>query len=458
MAKEIYQELGATGLEHWGGYVQEAYNAKLYWPSVQPLYSRLRRSDPEVVMARNIFQALASEVELKWDLQTDEPTSDDLKAQEFGTQVLEELDGGVEGFISDLINNVPFYGWGWWEILWGVRNPKWKAPDTDDDWRSSYDDGLIVPRRLAFRDSSSFMRWDMNDAGKVLGMVQQTDLGKQITLPVDKSLHITYGDSNNPEGLSPLEAVWRLERLMYGLEVVQGIGFEHAAGHLMVKVDGELTDKDKAAVRNLARALMSAQEGNYAVLPQKVTEAEIKDVTFQAAGSILEAIKYYGIRKLTVFAMQWAALSSMTDSGSYAAMQDSSTMFMMTYNNMIKGFVRQLDDQLGRRLFDINAGAFPNMTKRPRLVATEVEKIVNLDTLATFADAMSILYQLNDADQNAFRRKSGFLPDEYQQDEEGEAPEPAPVEDREVDEAVEQFSLFAKDNYPELYKRLQEDL
>lgn len=56
-----------------------------------------------------------------------------------------------------------------------------------------------------------------------------------IILPLDNSLHITFGDANNPEVLSPLEAVWRLERLKYGYEVVMGIGSEHSAGRLKIQ-------------------------------------------------------------------------------------------------------------------------------------------------------------------------------------------------------------------------------
>jgi hypothetical protein len=87
-----------------------------------------------------------------------------------------------------------------------------------------------------------------------------------------------------------------MERIKYGLEVVQGIGFEHAAGYLNVTAEKTLTDSDKANIKAAARAIMTAQEGNYAAWPQGIT-GELTDVNFQAAAALLEAIRYYGLLK-----------------------------------------------------------------------------------------------------------------------------------------------------------------
>jgi hypothetical protein len=59
MAKIDYREYGTPGLEAHYGFIQQAYHTDLTWPTVQPLYSRLRRSDPEVSIVRNLFVTLA---------------------------------------------------------------------------------------------------------------------------------------------------------------------------------------------------------------------------------------------------------------------------------------------------------------------------------------------------------------------------------------------------------------
>jgi len=413
-----YNELGYNGLKEFSGYVEEAYSTQLFWPAVQPLYSRMRRSDPEVSVVRVAFTSLARSVSLRWEL-PDNPTDGDKQAAEFADSVLQDIEGGVSAFLESLVGNVPFFGWGWWEVLPGFRNPAWRPPG-GDPWRSQYDDNRIGVRRLAWRDSSSFYKWQMADNGTLQGMWQWSSPDPQVLLPLENSLHITLGDAHNPEGLTPLEAVWRLERIKYGLEIVQGIGFEHAAGYLDVVAENTLTPADKAEIKRAARAIMSAQEGNYAAWPKGVT-GELKDVPFQAAPAILEAIRYFGLLKLMVYNMQWVAIAGVGGVGGYSAMQDSSGMFIGTYNAMIEGFVDQIDSQVGRRLFIWNQ--FPGMTKRPRLKADPINK-VELGKLGALLVPLSQVLDMGDEDQVAIRKQTGFLPESLPAGERRERNEP----------------------------------
>jgi len=415
-----FKETGDNGIESAMGLIQEAYNSKLTWPSCYPLFNRIRRSDPEVSIVRQTFVSLARSVSFNVEM-PEKPSGDDQRAADFVYSVLDDMAGGVDEFIETLVSYVPFFGWGWWEAVPGRRDPNWKPPG-NDKWRSQYSDGLIGYRRLAFRNASTFRKWNLDEHGRVEALVQQKFGGKEIVLPIENSLHITFGDPNNPEGLSPLEAIWRLERVKYSLEVVQGIGFEHSAGHLSVKFDGELTPQDKANIAQAAKAIMAAQEGNYAAWPKKVISADIIDSPFSAAPSLLEAIRYYGIIKLMVYSAQWMALSSVSGSGSFAAMSDSSGMFLSYFNAMMEGFTKQVDDQVIRRLFEYNAGAFPGMTSRPRLVAVPISKSINLSEIAGLSAAWETIRTMNEEDQAAFRRAIGFVPETV------EVAEPAPDE------------------------------
>jgi len=401
-----YIEMGTLGLQSTMGYVEEAYHADLHWPGVQPLYSRMRRSDPEISVIRGVYQALARSVKLKFVLD-DDPNDDEKKALEFAESVLDDLEDGQDGFLSTLVAQVPFMGVGWWEGVLGLRKTGWIPPD-DDDWRSQYNDGNIGIRRLAWRDHSSFDHWDLDEnTGKLRGFIQRQKMGQSINIPLNRSLHITFGDTHNPEGLTPLEAVWRLERIKYGLEVVQGIGFEHSAGYLDVVTDQILSPQDKADIKRNARAIATAQEGNYAIWPKGV-KGELVSVPFSAANSILDAIKYFGILKLTIYNMQWVALASISDAGSRAAMSDSSQMFITTYNAMLDGFASQMDNQLIRRLFWLNGDRFPKLQRRPHLVCTHIDKQISLSELANFLDAIAWM-DLSEEDVKDIRRHSGIL-------------------------------------------------
>ena len=476
MAKiDLFGETGTTGLKSMMGYVEEAYHADLRWPAVQPLYSRLRRSDPEISIVRQVYTALGRGVRFHWEL-PDNPSDDDQRAQEFAQSVLEDLDGGIADLAESLVGNVPFFGWGWWEILAGVRDPDWRPPG-EDDWRSQYKDGLIGIRRLAWRDSSSFDHWDLDDhTGRLRGMVQSDFPNPAVTIPIERSLHVTFGDPHNPEGLSPLEAVWRLERIKYGLEVIQGIGFEHAAGYLSVQAGDAITSDAEKQIRKAARSIMTAQEGNYAVWPKNFV-GELVDVPFQAAAAVLDAIRYFSILKLMVYNMQWMALSATTGSGSYSAMADSSSMFIITYNAMLSGFANQIDRSLGRLLFKINAGAFPGMTRRPRLTVDPVQKVISLTELAQILGPIKNTLPLGEEDLKAIRARTGFLPEtlpetetetpeETKQDAGDEEAEGVSTETPETVEnraqrsyqALSAWRSWTRDHEPETYRLLNERL
>lgn len=410
---ETYREVGSPGLQIAMGFINEAYNAELVWPTVEPLFSRIRRSDPEISIVREVFKALARRMHFEWEL-PDEPSDDDKKAQEFANEVMEDVDGGPGKLMETIVGFVPFMGWGWWETPLAYRDPSWIPPD-GDEWRSQYDDGRIGIRRFGFRDHSTFAGWEMTENGRMTGFIQQmppmTPTPLTRTLKLENSLHLVFGDPANPEGLSPLEAVWRLERIKYGYEIINGIGFEHSAGHLaLTKTEaGSITDDDLVKIKEAAKAVLTAREGNYAFYPFGI-QGEVKDVPFASAPSLLATIKYYGILKLQIFNMQWVTLSATTGSGSYSAMQDSSGMFLTTFNSMMAGIADQIDLQIGRRIFELNEGAFPGMTKRPRLRIRPIEKEVNLTDLGNLIKALNFM-PIGADDIKAIRKATKFLPE-----------------------------------------------
>ena len=407
----MFEEIGSSGLEAWYGFVYQAYNADLYWPGVFELYNRLRRSDPEVTITRQIFGTVASGIRIEPDL-PDNPSDDDKRFQEFYAQVIGDVEGGIDRWRDTFVAYTPFMGWAWWEAVPAVRQRDWIPPD-DDPWRSKYDDGLIGFRRFAFRDHSSFDSWKLDETnGRLSGMYQLDAPNPRILLPLANSVHVAFGDVENPEGLTPLEAIWRLERIKFGLEIVQGIGFEHAAGHLSVTKSeaGSLTDSDKSNIKAAARAILTAQEGNYAAWPFGFTGSVI-DVPFSAAPSILAAIQHYSMLKLALYNMQWVAMSTISATGSYAALKDSTALWLMAFNQMMASGVQQLDEQIGTRLLKWNAAKFPNITRRPALKISKAEKLIDLQELGTFMSLIKDTMPLGDDDYLEFRKRTGFLPE-----------------------------------------------
>lgn len=430
------QEEGTSGLKQQGGFVYEAYNSALYYPNAYPIYNKIRRSMPEMVTIRQAFTAWARNVTPAVDL-PDKPTDDDKRYQDFIQQDFENIDGGFTAFMDTLINHVPFFGFGWWDVAPAVRDPNWTPPPyTDaqgrtwqDDWRSEYDDGLIGLRRIGWRDLSTFVGWEFDGRKKAIGMKQQDFPNPPVLLDKRHSLHMTFGDPNNPEGLTPLEAIWRLERIKYGLEMIMGIGFEHASGHLKVtKTEkGTLSTSDKAVAKNAARAILTAQEGNYALYPYGM-DGNVIDIGFQAAGNLLESIKYYGIVALSVYMMQFVALNTMTNTGALASQVDSTQIGIFSFNSMLDGFAAQYNEQIGKRLYQWNKASFPNLTKRPTIKFSHIENNLAMQDLGGFLRSIEGIIPLGEDDVKAFRKRSGWMPENGPRpgEELETKPEPAP--------------------------------
>lgn len=410
-----FREQGTTGLDIFSGMISRAYLTELQWPTVQPVYDRMWRSDPEIAIQRIMMGNAAGDQSLRVEIpaEVEKPTDDDKRFAEFYEQALVDMD--INRFWRKNTATTPFLGWAWWTTVAGLRKKDWHPPDRTDTWSSQFDDGLTGIRRLAWRDHSSFSKWEIpDDTGRMTGMWQHDFPNPEVLLPLDESVHMTFGDEDNPEGLATLEAVYRLERVKFALEVVQGIGFEHAAGHLkftQTENTGTPTAGDKALMEKAARAVLSGQQGNFLLVPYGY-EGDIMDVPFAAAPDILAAIKYYTILKLGLLGMQWIAMSTLSGVGSQAALKDSTTVWISMFNSMQKGFASQLDKQIGKWLLDHNREAFPNLTMRARIVAPKVQKLVELGELGKFyTELIAAGMPMDDADLIEIRRKSDFLPE-----------------------------------------------
>lgn len=404
------QEAGTTGIKELSGFIQEAYNSSLYWPNVQPLFNKLRRSMPEMVMIRHFFTTLSRSVEPEVDL-PDNPTDDDKRYRDYVVSEFDNMQGGFDEFIETVVNHVPFFGWGRWEVLPALRDKMWRAPGAED-WQSMQDDGLLGIRRLAWRDSSTFDGWKFDEHKNMIGMFQRDFPKEKIYLPNTRCLHLTFGDPINPEGLSPLEAVWRLERIRFGFEVIMGIGFEHSAGYLNVRKTegGQLSGADEVNIERAAANILSAKEGNYAAWPPGI-EGEVKDIPFSSAGSLLNAIQHYNILALSVYLAQFIAYNTLTGTGSYAATTDTSQIAIVAFNSMLDGFANQFDQQVGRKWWDWNHDEFPQMTKRPKIRFGHVRKDIELGALGNFVATIANVLPLDENDYKAIRKRTDFMPE-----------------------------------------------
>jgi len=173
---------------------------------------------------------------------------------------------------------------------------------------------------------------------------------------------------------------------------------------------GDLSASDKTDIATAAKNLLSAQEGNYGYFPHGL-DGDVIDVPFGAGSFLLETIKHYSIMVYSVYMMQFVALNTLTSTGAQASQVDSTDMGVFTFNSMMDGFASQLDNQIGKRLYNWNKAAFPNLTKRPKITFSHVDKTIALGELGSFLAQMDGILNLGEDDLKAIRKRSGFLPE-----------------------------------------------
>ena len=92
-------------------------------------------------------------------------------------------------------------------------------------------------------------------------------------------------------------------------------------------------------------------------------------------------------------------------------------MSITTFNAMMETFVDQLNDQYIAWLFKVNEGSFPNLSAKPKVIATKVRKNVDLDQLTSFLEFYADRYDLSEGDLINIRTQTEILKEELPMDE-----------------------------------------
>ena len=115
-------------------------------------------------------------------------------------------------------------------------------------------DGRIGIRDLEHRPQRTIERWDLDDFGRVLGVVQRAPIsGQTMYLPRIKILHFvddTFADT--PEGLGIFRCVTKAARTLERLEQLEGFGYEGDLRGIPIV---------KAPLADLAKKQAAGEEG-----------------------------------------------------------------------------------------------------------------------------------------------------------------------------------------------------
>jgi hypothetical protein len=201
-----FAEYGTTGLFRLGPYIWEEWLPELQQQKGVRIYKEMWTND---AIISSIFYAIEMVCRsVDWDFEPGGDSPEDEQAAEFYNQCLfEDMSVNWDDTLSEILSMFIF-GWHWAEIVYKKREGPHPEDPTMD---SNFDDGRIGWRKLATRTQESLLRWDFDDNGGVVAMVQLAPPHYRITeIPMEKSLLFRVRPrKGSPEGTSLLRGAYR---------------------------------------------------------------------------------------------------------------------------------------------------------------------------------------------------------------------------------------------------------
>jgi hypothetical protein len=392
-------ELGVSGLNRWGGYVEEEFLPQLQGRRAVKVFREM--SDNDAVIGAILFAIDMMLRQAEWRVEAGGSSYEDEAAAEFIEQAMDDMSHTWEELISEILSMLVF-GWSWHEVVYkrrlgDSRNPMFK---------SKYTDGRIAWRKMPIRSQDTLHEWIFDDDGGIRGLYQLAppdfDLKK---IPITKSLLFrTRAHKNNPEGRSVLRNAYRSWFFLKRLQEVEGIGIErNIAGLPMGKIPSEYLlalheengDPEKQAVarawldmvRNVKR---DEQEG--LLIPSDIDEDskhplfsfELLSSTHRNTVDTGQVITRYE-QRIAMTVLADFILLGHDRVGTQALSTTKTELFRSAMQSWLGAIAAVFNEHELPRLFELNGWKLKQL---PRIVASDIQP-PPLQELGQFISALS---------------------------------------------------------------------
>ena len=421
--KRKFTEIGATGLQRWGGQVDEEFLPQLRGQRAVKVFREMRENDP--VVGAVIFAVDMLLRQVSWRTEPASQEMQDLMAEELVKSCMDDMSHTWEDLISEVLSML-VYGWSWHEIVYkrrvgDVRNPR---------FRSKHTDGLIGWRKMPIRSQDTLQDWIFDDDGGVQAMKQLAPPDfKFAEIPIAKSLLFrTTTHKNNPEGRSILRSSYRPWYFKKRLEEIEGIGIERDLAGLPVAYipaemlhpnasteDKQTAEMFKKMVRNVRR---DEQEG--LVLPMeydsdtgnKLYEFELLNSGGTRAINIDGAITRYE-QRIAMTILADFILIGHEQTGSYALSVNKTGIFRTALNSWAQSIAEVFNRHAIPTLFDLNGWQLDGY---PKIVPGEVDP-PDLGELGQFITTLAGagMPLFPDPDLESFLRDTAKMPEKSEE-------------------------------------------
>jgi hypothetical protein len=222
-------EIGASGLIHSGGIIQNDFVRSLQGRKGEAIYREMAENDAVIGAVLLAIEMLFRSVD--WSV---EPADSDNQAAidqaEFVASCMTDMSTSWEETISSVLSMLP-QGYSYHEIVY-KRRDGWQ----EDGARSKFTDGKYGWRKIPSRAHGTLVEWKFDSTGGIKG-ARQVDMttGIDVFLPIEKCLLFrTTTKLNNPLGRSILRSAY--VSWYYGKRVqeIEAIGVERDLAGLPV--------------------------------------------------------------------------------------------------------------------------------------------------------------------------------------------------------------------------------
>lgn len=389
-----FSELGNTGLNYNGGYIDEEFLQSLQGTTGIRTYKEMRDNDPIIGAVMMAILNLVRQAE--WNVEPfDDSASSESDAQ-FVRECMEDMHLSWSELIADVMSMIVF-GWSYFELVYKARN----GNKVDSFKGSKFNDGKIGWGKIAIRSQDSLDRWDMADNGEILGMWQSAypNLTPR-RIPMSKALLFrTSVWKDNPQGRSILRNAYRTWFFKKRMEEVEGIGIERDLNGIPIAyvppelLSASATPAQKQTLQAIVDMVKNIRNDSQAgvVLPAMYDENSNKLYT-------LDLLTTLGRRNFdlnaTINRMNLTIATSMladfvlighTSVGSFAMASSKTKVF----STAIGSYLDTISDVFNRRaipkLMELNGNS---THKIPKLVHGDIETI-DLDQLSDYLNSLS---------------------------------------------------------------------
>lgn len=361
---EATASFGASGLRQYSGYVREEWLRALIGRSGMLKLREMRDNDPIIAAILFAVEMLLRGVPYHVE-PDDEKNPDDVKAADFITSCIGDMDHSWSDFVADALSFLQ-YGFGVYEIVCKFR----RGDNPDPSLRSKYNDGLLGWKRFAGRAQETLLHWVFNQNNNAIAMVQLLPTGGPLlTVPLSKCMHfVTTPFKQNPEGRSVMRSMYNSYFLKERIQQIEAIGVSRDLCGMIVAtvparwVGPDATGNDKEALANVTRMvnLVNNNEQSGLVIPaiydankNLIFKIELLSTAGRRQFATTEIINRYDHAMCAVMLADFITLGtgSSAGTGSHAQSKNKSDMFqtaVINFADIIGAEVRRAGQDLLR--------------------------------------------------------------------------------------------------------------